>query len=57
VLLSCSKSYIQTRCKDIVATFTANVVRNWHRLPRDIMVSPYLAVLRTQLDNALSNLI
>lgn len=41
------------------ATFasTVSVTENWHRLPREIVVSPYVVVLGTELDNAVSSLI
>jgi len=33
------------------------VVRHWNRLPREAVDAPSLAVLKTRLDGALSNLI
>lgn len=57
MLLSCSESYILTRYKEIVTTFTVSMIKSCHRLPRETVVSPYLVVLRTQLDNTLGNLI
>ena len=33
------------------------VVEHWHRLPREVMESPSLEMLKTQLDTALNNLL
>jgi len=33
------------------------VVRCWHRLPREVVAAPSLAVLKARLDGALSNLL
>ena len=32
------------------------VVRPWHRLPREAVAAPFLAVFKARLDGALSNL-
>jgi len=37
--------------------FTVRVVRPWHRLPREAVAAPSLAVFRARLDGALSNLV
>ena len=37
--------------------FTMRVVRCWHRLPRQIVDAPSLAVFKARLDRALGNLI
>ena len=37
--------------------FTARVVRHWHRLPKESVAAPSLAVFKTRLDGALSNLV
>ena len=37
--------------------FTMRVVRPWHRLPREAVDSPSLAVFKASLDGALSNLV
>ena len=36
--------------------FTVMVVRHWHRLPREAVAAPSLAVFKARLDRALSNL-
>ena len=36
--------------------FTMRVVRHWHRLPREAVAAPSLAVFKARLDGALSNL-
>ncbi|KFU89855.1 hypothetical protein M959_01961, partial [Chaetura pelagica] len=36
---------------------TVRVVRHWNRLPREAVDAPSLAVVKTRLDGALSNLI
>ena len=36
---------------------TVRVVRHWNRLPREVVVGPSLAVFKTRLDGALSNLV
>jgi len=33
------------------------VVRHWHRLPREALSAPSLAVFKPRLDRALSNLV
>jgi len=33
------------------------VVRHWHRLPREAVAAPSLAVFKARLDRALSNLV
>jgi len=33
------------------------VVRHWHRLPRETVAAPSLAVFKARLDGALSNLV
>ena len=35
--------------------FTLRVVRHWHRLPREAVAAPSLAVFKARLDGALSN--
>ncbi|KFQ22924.1 hypothetical protein N332_03477, partial [Mesitornis unicolor] len=37
--------------------FTARVVRHWHRLPREAVSAPSLAVFKARLDRALSSLV
>ncbi|KFO54459.1 hypothetical protein N302_04721, partial [Corvus brachyrhynchos] len=37
--------------------FTVRVVRPWHRLPREAVDIPSLAVSKARLDGALSNLV
>ena len=37
--------------------FTMRVVRHWHRLPREAVDVPSLAVFKARLDGALSNLV
>ena len=37
--------------------FTMRVVRHWHRLPREVVDAPSLAVFKARLDGALSSLI
>ena len=37
--------------------FTERVVRCWNRLPREVVESPSLEVLKTRLDGALGNLV
>jgi len=37
--------------------FILRVVRHWHRLPREAVAAPSLAVLKARLDGALSNLV
>jgi len=37
--------------------FTMRVVRHWHRLPRETVAAPSLAVLKARLDGPLSNLV
>jgi len=37
--------------------FTARVVRSWHRLPREAVAAPSLAVFKARSDGALSNLV
>ncbi|KFQ38270.1 hypothetical protein N332_01777, partial [Mesitornis unicolor] len=36
--------------------FTVRVVRHWHRLPREAVDAPSLAVFKARLDGALSSL-
>ncbi|KFP78881.1 hypothetical protein N310_02987, partial [Acanthisitta chloris] len=43
---------------DIKKTFfTVRVVRHWHRLPREVVDVPTLAVYKARLDESLSNLV
>ena len=35
--------------------FTVRVTRHWHRLPREVMVSPSLEILKSYLDTVLGN--
>jgi len=37
--------------------FTVKVVRPWHRLPREAVAAPSLAVFKARLDGALSSLL
>jgi len=37
--------------------FTVRVVRHWHRLPREAVAAPSLAVFKARLDEALSTLV
>ncbi|KFR01243.1 hypothetical protein N306_09981, partial [Opisthocomus hoazin] len=37
--------------------FTMRAVRHWHRLPREAVAAPSLAVFKARLDGALSNLV
>jgi len=37
--------------------FTMGVVRHRHRLPREAVAAPFLAVFKARLDGALSNLV
>jgi len=37
--------------------FTMRVVRHWHRLSREAVAAPSLAVFKARLDGALSNLV
>ena len=37
--------------------FTMRVVRHWHKLPREAVDTPSLAVSKARLDGALSNLV
>jgi len=37
--------------------FTMRVVGHWHRLPREVVAAPSLAVFKARLYGALSNLI
>ena len=38
-------------------SFPVRVVRHWHRLPREAVAAPSLAVFKARLDGALSNLV
>jgi len=37
--------------------FTMKVVRHWHRLPREAVAAPSLAVFKARLHGAVSNLV
>ena len=37
--------------------FPVRVVSHWHRLPREAVAAPSLAVFKARLDGALSNLV
>ena len=37
--------------------FSVRVVRHWHRLPREAVDAPSLAVFKARVDGALSNLV
>ncbi|KFV10817.1 hypothetical protein N340_13809, partial [Tauraco erythrolophus] len=37
--------------------FTQRVVRQWNRLPREIVAAPSLEVFKARLDEALGNLV
>jgi len=37
--------------------FTMRVVRRWHRLPREAVAAPFVAVFKARLDGALSSLV
>jgi len=36
---------------------TMQVVKHWHRLPREVVEAPSLAAFKARLDGALSNLV
>jgi len=36
-------------------SFAMRVVKHWHRLPREAVAAPSLAVFKARLDGALSN--
>ncbi|KFW68818.1 hypothetical protein AS28_04290, partial [Pygoscelis adeliae] len=37
--------------------FTLRVVKDWHRLPREVVDAPSLETFKARLDGALSNLV
>jgi len=37
--------------------FTMRVLKHWHRLPREAVDAPSLAVFKARLDGALSNVV
>jgi len=37
--------------------FAVRVVKHWHRLPREAVAAPSLAVFKARLDGVLSNLV
>jgi len=37
--------------------FTVSVAKQWHRLPREVVVAPCLEMFKARLDGPLSNLI
>jgi len=37
--------------------FTMRVLKNWHRLPREVVYAPSLEMFKSGLDGALSNLV
>jgi len=37
--------------------FAGRVVKHWHRLPREAVAAPCLAVFKARLDGALSSLV
>jgi len=37
--------------------FTVRVVRPWHRLPREAVAAPSMAVVKARLDEALSSVV
>ena len=37
--------------------FTVRVLRHWHRVPREAVAAPSLAVFKARLDRAWSNLL
>jgi len=37
--------------------FTMRVMKHWHRLPREAVAAPSLAVFKARLDGTLSNLV
>ena len=42
---------------DLHLLFTMRVLRCWHRLPREAVAAPSLAVFKARLDAAWSNLV
>jgi len=47
--------YIAFKCKKNI--FTARMIQHWNRLPREVVESPHLEILKTQLDRVLGNLL
>jgi len=37
-------------------SFTARIVRHWHRFPREVVDAPFLEIFKVRLDQALGNL-
>ncbi|KFZ53051.1 hypothetical protein N321_02152, partial [Antrostomus carolinensis] len=37
--------------------FTLRMVRQWNRLPREVMAAPFLEMFKASLDGVLSNLV
>ncbi|KFQ07764.1 hypothetical protein N330_13091, partial [Leptosomus discolor] len=42
---------------DVKKFFTVRMVRHWHRLPREAVAAPSLAVSKARLDGAWSSLV
>ena len=42
---------------DIRKKFSKRVVRQWHRLPREVVESPYLEAFKKHVDTALSDVV
>ena len=38
-------------------SFTARIVRHWHRFPREVLDAPFLEIFKVRLDQALGSLV